>query len=67
MKLHTEQFGYYSNEGKRQWNIAPGKFTVKIGASSEDIRLQEQVTLTGDVVTKPLRDYYFSECSVTGK
>ena len=67
VKLHTEQFGYYSNEGKRQWNIAPGKFTVKIGASSEDIRLQEQVTLTGDVVTKPLRDYYFSECSVTGK
>ena len=67
VKLHTEQFGYYSNEGKRQWNIAPGKFTVKIGASSEDIRLQEQVTLIGDVVTKPLRDYYFSECSATGK
>ena len=67
VKLHTEQFGYYSNEGKRQWNIAPGKFTVKIGASSEDIRLQEQVTLTGDVVTKPLRDYYFSECSVASR
>ena len=64
VKLHTEQFGYYSNEGRRQWNIAPGKFIVKIGASSEDIRLQEQVTLTGDIVTKPLRESYFSEVKI---
>ena len=60
-KLYTEQFGYYSHQDKRQWNIAPGQFIVKIGASSEDIRLQQTVTLKGETVTKPLRDHYFSE------
>ena len=61
MKLYTEQFGYYSNNGKRQWNIAPGQFIVKVGASSADIKLQQNVTLKGQTVVKPLRDHYFSE------
>ena len=61
VKLYTDQFGYYSNNGQRQWNVAPGSFIVKIGASSTDIRLQQTVTLTGGAVTKPLREYYFSE------
>lgn len=61
VKLYTEQFGYYSNNGKRQWNIAPGTFTVKIGASSQDIKLQKNITVKGDIVVKPLRDFYFSE------
>ena len=60
-KLYTDQFGYYSHQDKRLWNIAPGQFIVKIGASSEDIRLQQTVTLKGEAVTKPLRDHYFSE------
>ena len=64
VKLHTEQFGYYTNDGVRQWNIAPGTFEVNVGASSVDIRLSEKVTLTGDHVVKPLRDNYFSEVSV---
>lgn len=63
VKLYTEQFGYYTNDGVRQWNIAPGTFEVKVGASSVDIRLSEKVTLTGDHVVKPLRDNYFSEVS----
>jgi beta-glucosidase len=61
MKLYTEQFGYYSNNGKRQWNIAPGQFIVKVGASSADIKLQQNVTLKGQTVVKPLRNHYFSE------
>ena len=61
IKLYTEQFGYYSNNGKRQWNIAPGQFIVKVGASSADIKLQQNVTLKGQTVVKPLRDHYFSE------
>ena len=61
VKLYTEQFGYYSHQGDRQWNIAPGQFVVKVGASSEDIRLQQTVTLKGSAVTKPLREFYFSE------
>ena len=61
VKLYVEQFGYYSNDGQRQWNIAPGTFTVKIGSSSEDIRLKKDITLQGDKLTAPLRTYYFSE------
>lgn len=64
VKMYTEQFGYYTNDGARQWNISPGTFEVKVGASSADIRLSEKVTLTGSHVVKPLRDNYFSEVSV---
>ena len=60
VKLWTEQFGYYSNQGQRQWNIQPGTFVVKIGASSTDIKLQENITLKGEPVVKPIRDHYFS-------
>ena len=65
VKMYVEQFGYYTNDGERQWNIAPGTFEVKVGASSADIRLSGNVTLKGAHVTKPLRDYYFSESAVT--
>ena len=61
VKLYTEQFGYYSHDGQRQWNIAPGKYVVKIGASSADIRLQETVELKGTAVSKSLREHYFSK------
>ena len=64
VKLYTEQFGYYSNDGQRRWNIAPGRFTVKVGSSSVDIRLQQTVTLTGNTVCKPLREHYFPEVSI---
>lgn len=60
-QLFTDQFGYYTNvEGKRSWNIAPGTYTIRIGASSTDLRLEQDITLTGKPVTKPLRDNYFS-------
>lgn len=64
IKLYTEQFGYYSNEGKRQWNIAPGQFTLKVGASSADIRLKQDIMLSGEKICKTLRDYYFSESTL---
>ena len=64
VKLYVEQFGYYSNNGQRQWNVSPGTFIVKVGASSADIRQQQPVVLKGDPVTKPLREYYFSECTI---
>ena len=65
VKLYTDQFGYYSNDGQRQWNILPGTYTVKVGASSADIRLEQDITLKGEKVTKPLRDHYFSEVKLT--
>ena len=61
MKLYVEQFGYYSHEGQRQWNILPGSFLVKVGSSSADIKLQQTVTLKGEAIKKTLREYYFSE------
>ena len=64
VKLHTEQFGYYTNDGIRQWNIAPGTYEVKVGASSADIKLSDKVTLKGNHIQKPLREYYFSEVTV---
>jgi beta-glucosidase len=65
VRLYTEQFGFYTHEnGKRQWNILPGTYAIKIGASSVDIRLQKQITLKGETVNKPLREYYFSTSSI---
>ena len=65
MKLYTDQFGYYSHEGQRQWNVQPGTYTVKVGASSADIRLEQDITLKGEKMTKPLRDHYFSDVEIT--
>lgn len=60
-QLFTDQFGYYTNvDGQRNWNIDPGTYTIRIGASSEDIRLHADATLTGKPLRKPLRTNYFS-------
>jgi len=65
VKLYTEQLGYYSREGKeRRWNVLPGKYIVKIGASSTDIRLEDQLTLVGDSIHKPMREQYFSDITI---
>ena len=65
VKLYTEQFGFYTHEnGVRQWNINPGDYLLKVGASSADIRLEQKITLKGEPQHKPLRDFYFSEASV---
>ena len=60
IQVYTEQLGYYSHKEARQWNVAPGRFTLKVGASSQDIRLQQELKLTGNPLAKPLRDHYFS-------
>ena len=65
-RLYLEQFGFYSHDNNiRQWNIEPGTFIVKVGASSADIRLQQEVILRGKAVSKPLRDRYFSESIIS--
>ena len=56
--MSPQQFGYFAN---RQWNIDPGMYIIKVGASSQDIRLSAEVELTGDQTTMPLRDVYFAE------
>ena len=65
-RLYVEQLGFYSHQGSvRQWNIEPGTYIVKVGASSADIRLQQELILRGTATTKPLRDHYFSESTVS--
>ena len=65
VKLYPEQFGFYSHEvNGRHWIVEPGEYVVKIGASSQDIRLEQPLRLTGDAITKPLRDHYFSDITV---
>ena len=59
--MAPEQFGFYAD---RHWNIAPGHFIIKVGASSSDIRLNGNVELTGSKMEKPLRSVYFSKMSL---
>ena len=61
VKMYTEQLSYYTHDGQRQWNIQPGKYIIKVGASSQDIKLQQEINLSGEAVKMPLRKYYFSE------
>ena len=61
VRLNTEQFGFYN---ERQWTILPGTYMIKVGASSTDIKLQQEITLKGKKVTQPLRTFYFSETTV---
>ena len=65
-RLFVEQLGYYSHENNiRQWNIEPGTFIVKVGASSADIKLEQQMELKGKPLSKSLRDRYFSKSIVS--
>ena len=65
-RLFVEQLGYYSHENNiRQWNIEPGTFIVKVGASSTDIKLEQQLELKGKPLSKTLRDRYFSKSTVS--
>lgn len=57
-KVSPQQLGYYMNN---EWNVDPGRFMIKIGASSADIRAEKEITLTGNEITMPLRTAYFAE------
>ena len=42
-----------------RWAVEPGKFDILIGASSEDIRLRDELEITGDkLYISPHRVYY---------
>lgn len=57
-KVSPQQLGYYIDG---QWQVDPGRYMIKIGASSADIRQQGELELTGDQNILPLRTRYFSE------
>ena len=65
VRLYMEQLGFYSHEnGERSWNVQPGKYVVKIGASSADIRLEGTLTLVGEPIRKPIREHYLADVKV---
>lgn len=57
-KVSPQQLGYYIDG---QWQVDPGRYMIKVGASSADIRQQGELELTGDQHILPLRTRYFSE------
>lgn len=57
-KMSPQQLGYYIDG---QWQVDPGRYMIKIGASSADIRQQGELELTGNQNILPLRTRYFSE------
>lgn len=57
-RLFPEQLGYFADGG---WHIAPGRYAVKVAASSQDIRQQQELVLTGKHQVKRLRQHYLSE------
>ena len=56
--MSPQELGHYTEAG---WEILPGKYSIKIGASSQDIRLASDIELTGKAVHMPLRSVYFTE------
>ena len=63
-KIYVEQLGHYSNdEGVRGWNIDPGQYSILVGNPSIDWDWSGNgtITLTGEPVSKPLREHYLSE------
>ena len=45
LTLDPRSFAYW-DEGKHDWNVVPGRYTIALGASSRDIRLSSQVLIT---------------------
>lgn len=56
--VSPQQLGYYINGG---WTVDAGRYMIKIGASSADIRLEREVQLVGNQHSMALRDCYFAE------
>lgn len=57
-KMSPQQLGYYIDG---QWQVDPGRYMIKVGASSADIRQQGELELTGNQNVLPLRTHYFTE------
>lgn len=58
VKMFTDQLAYFS-EGK--WVVDPGRYIIKVGASSQDVRCEKQITLEGGRRSMALRTNYISE------
>ncbi|GHT12057.1 beta-glucosidase [Bacteroidia bacterium] len=57
-RLSPQQLAYYF---EKNWVIESGKYKILVGASSSDIRLEKEITLSGNKLILPRRDVFFSE------
>jgi beta-glucosidase len=60
--VHLSRLAFYDPE--MRFVVEPGEFTFKVGASSADIRLEETVTLTGEVTVYRQRDVVATTVSI---
>jgi beta-glucosidase len=58
LRLSPQQLAYYD---KGKWLIQPGRYEIRIGASTQDIRLRQTITLTGKKCEMERRTVFFSE------
>lgn len=58
LAMSPQQLGFFVDG---HWQINPGRFLIKAGASSADIRQEAEIELTGKECTMPLRNKYFAE------
>ena len=58
LAVSLQQLGYFVNG---HWAIDPGRYMIKLGASSQDIRQEGEVVLTGETCEMDLRTAYFAE------
>lgn len=60
--LSGKDFSYY-DEDRRNWVCASGIYDILIAAASNDVRLEQQVKITGDITKPPkqtVSDWYFN-------
>lgn len=58
LKMSPQQLGYYI---MGEWAVDPGRYMIRIGASSADIRQEAEINLTGEQYKLPIRSKYFAE------
>lgn len=58
LKMSPQQLGYYI---MGEWAVDPGRYMIRIGASSADIRQEAEINLTGEQYKLPIRNKYFAE------
>ena len=58
--LSPHQLAIY-NTKDNTWEIKPGTYQIKVGASSTDIKLKGDIELTGETLELKSRKVFFSE------
>lgn len=58
LTMSVQQFGYYM---MGEWTVDPGRYMLRVAASSADVRLEQEVALVGEAQTIALRTEFFAK------